>query len=35
MAKPAALGKGLGALINVRVASPTPALERGERLQMV
>ncbi|MHA3773960.1 ParB/RepB/Spo0J family partition protein [Verrucomicrobiota bacterium sgz303538] len=35
MAKPAALGKGLGALINVRVASPTPAVERGERVQMV
>jgi ParB family chromosome partitioning protein len=35
MAKPAALGKGLGALINVRVASPTPAVERGERVQLV
>jgi ParB family chromosome partitioning protein len=35
MAKPAALGKGLGALINVRVASPTPAVDAGERVQMV
>ena len=35
MAKPSALGKGLGALINPRVASPTPAVERGERVQMV
>jgi len=35
MAKPAALGKGLGALINVRVASPTPAVERGERVHLV
>ena len=34
MAK-AALGKGLGALINTRVASPTPALESGERVQLV
>ena len=34
MAKPA-LGKGLGALINTRVASPTPALESGERVQVV
>ncbi len=25
-----ALGKGLGALINTRVASPTPAVESGE-----
>ncbi len=30
-----ALGKGLGALINPRVASPTPAVESGERVQMV
>jgi ParB family chromosome partitioning protein len=30
-----ALGKGLGALINTRVASPTPALESGERVQLV
>jgi len=30
-----ALGKGLGALINPRVASPTPALELGERIQHV
>ena len=30
-----ALGKGLGALINTRVASPTPALESGERVQSV
>lgn len=30
-----ALGKGLGALINTRVASPTPALESGERVQVV
>jgi ParB family chromosome partitioning protein len=35
MAKPAALGKGLGALINVRVASPTPSSEAGERVQML
>ncbi len=35
MPKPAALGKGLGALINVRVASPTPSSERGERVQMI
>lgn len=35
MAKPAALGKGLGALINVRVASPTPSPEAGERVQML
>jgi len=34
MAK-AALGKGLGALINTRVASPTPAFESGERVQLV
>jgi ParB family chromosome partitioning protein len=30
-----ALGKGLGALINTRVASPTPAPESGERVQSV
>ena len=30
-----ALGKGLGALINPRVASPTPAVEAGERIQHV
>ncbi|MDQ3624602.1 MAG: ParB N-terminal domain-containing protein, partial [Verrucomicrobiota bacterium] len=30
-----ALGKGLGALINTRVASPTPAVEQGERVQQV
>ncbi len=30
-----ALGKGLGALINTRVASPTPAIESGERVQLV
>src|SRR5215203_3550361 len=35
MPKPAALGKGLGALINVRVASPTPIPEKGERVQMI
>lgn len=34
MAK-AALGKGLGALINPRVASPTPSAELGERVQQV
>jgi len=34
MVKPA-LGKGLGALINPRVASPTPRAEDGERIQMV
>src|SRR6266446_352234 len=34
MLKPA-LGKGLGALINPRVASPTPRAEDGERIQMV
>ena len=34
MAK-AALGKGLGALINPRVASPTPAIENGERVQRI
>ena len=30
-----ALGKGLGALINTRVASPTPAVESGERVQRI
>lgn len=35
MSKPAALGKGLGALITARVASPTPAIDKGERIQMV
>jgi ParB family chromosome partitioning protein len=30
-----ALGKGLGALINTRVASPTPAVESGERVQQI
>ncbi len=35
MPKPAALGKGLGALINTRVASPTPLPEKGERIQMI
>lgn len=30
-----ALGKGLGALINTRVASPTPAVESGERVQSI
>lgn len=30
-----ALGKGLGALINPRVASPTPAPEFGERVQQI
>jgi ParB family transcriptional regulator, chromosome partitioning protein len=30
-----ALGKGLGALINPRVASPTPVAEDGERVQKV
>jgi len=30
-----ALGKGLGALINTRVASPTPAPELGERVQQI
>jgi len=30
-----ALGKGLGALINTRVASPTPAPELGERVQRI
>ena len=30
-----ALGKGLGALINPRVASPTPAPESGERVQQI
>ena len=30
-----ALGKGLGALINTRVASPTPASELGERVQQI
>ncbi|MEQ1854016.1 MAG: ParB/RepB/Spo0J family partition protein [Chthoniobacteraceae bacterium] len=34
MVKPA-LGKGLSALINPRVASPTPRAEDGERIQMV
>ncbi|MEK0446326.1 MAG: hypothetical protein RLZZ399_1647 [Verrucomicrobiota bacterium] len=39
MAKPSALGKGLGALISNRpatpIASPTPVEERGERVQWV
>jgi ParB family chromosome partitioning protein len=30
-----ALGKGLSALINTRVASPTPAVESGERVQTI
>lgn len=30
-----ALGKGLGALINPRVASPTPVAEVGERVQQI
>ncbi len=30
-----ALGKGLGALINQRVASPTPMPELGERVQQI
>jgi ParB family chromosome partitioning protein len=30
-----ALGKGLGALINTRVSSPTPAVESGERVQLI
>jgi len=30
-----ALGKGLGALINTRVASPTPSVESGERVQLI
>ena len=30
-----ALGKGLGALINTRVASPSPVEELGERVQML
>jgi ParB family chromosome partitioning protein len=30
-----ALGKGLGALINTRVVSPTPAPELGERVQKI
>ncbi|GAB4177888.1 MAG: ParB/RepB/Spo0J family partition protein [Terrimicrobiaceae bacterium] len=34
MAKPA-LGKGLGALINARVAAPAPVEELGERVQML
>ena len=34
MVKPA-LGKGLSALINPRVASPTPRVEDGERIQTV
>lgn len=34
MAKPA-LGKGLGALINTRVAAPIPAEDEGERIQSV
>ncbi len=34
MIKPA-LGKGLSALINPRVASPTPIVEAGERVQMI
>ncbi len=34
MIKPA-LGKGLSALINPRVASPTPIVEDGERVQMI
>ena len=34
MLKPA-LGKGLSALINTRVASPTPIEADGERVQMI
>jgi ParB family chromosome partitioning protein len=34
MVKPA-LGKGLGALINTRVASPTPQDDAGERVQLM
>jgi ParB family chromosome partitioning protein len=39
MAKPSALGKGLSALISTKpatpVASPTPAVEKGERVQSI
>ncbi len=40
MAKPSALGKGLGALITSNrpatpIASPTPVVEKGERIQLV
>lgn len=35
MAAKVALGKGLGALINTRVASPTPVSELGERVQQI
>jgi ParB family chromosome partitioning protein len=39
MAKPSALGKGLGALITTRpatpVASPAPVVEKGERVQQL
>ena len=34
MAK-AVLGKGLGALIKTHVVSPTPAVENGERVQLM
>ena len=34
MAKPA-LGRGLGALINTRVAAPAPVEELGERIQNI
>lgn len=34
MAKPA-LGKGLSALIHTRIASPTPVVEAGERVQRI
>ena len=34
MAKPA-LGRGLGALIQPRVATPTPVVEKGERVQNI
>lgn len=35
MSRPAALGKGLGALINPRVASPNPVEESGETIQQI
>ncbi len=39
MPKPTALGKGLGALISNRpatpIASPTPVVEKGERIQLI
>src|SRR5258708_3860465 len=35
MAKPAALGKGLGALLSNNLSSPQPVVEKGERIEKI